>query len=353
VQLTVLYSGLFLAVLAAVLLATNLLYGHTAARAPAGTVAEPAASSSSFDVAPALIGLAAAVVALVGAWWLAGRFLRPLHAITRTAREISAGNLNRRLTTTGPDDELTQLGRTLNDLFGRLEAAFAAQRHFVANAAHELRTPLAGQRTLLQVTLADPHADSAALRAACDEALQLGDQLEQLIDALLTLATSERGIEHWEPLDLAQLTEAVLVDRRRQAEDRGIRLDTDLASAPATGDPQLVELLLTNLIDNALRHNTTSGRIQITTTPLPGRATVTVGNTGPVIQPDEIDRLFQPFHQAGGRRLTNGHGLGLAIVAAVAQAHQAVVTAHPRAGGGLDIAVSFPARLPASAARTG
>jgi signal transduction histidine kinase len=344
VQLTLLYSGLFLVVLAAVLLANNLLYGHTAVRAPEGAILGPAASSHSFDVGPALIALAAAVVALAGAWWLAGRFLRPLHAVTATAQEISATNLNRRLNLSGLNDELTQLGTTLNNLFGRLESSFEAQRHFVANASHELRTPLAGQRVLLQVALADPHADTASLRAACEEVLRLGDQQEQLIDALLTLATGERGVEHWEPFDLAPITGAVLASRGHEAEDRDIRIDTTLVAAPAAGDPRLVELLVTNLIDNALHHNTTSGSVQVSTISEPGRATITVANTGPTIRPAEIDRLFQPFRQTGVQRLrrNDGHGLGLAIVYAIAQAHHAKITANPRAQGGLDIAVSFP-----------
>jgi signal transduction histidine kinase len=352
VQLTLLYSGLFLGVLAAALLATNLLYGHTAAVAPGGSPAAPgtaaghiAGSNQQFDVGPALIGLAAAVIALAGAWWLAGRFLRPLSAITATAQEISATKLNRRLDLTGPNDELTQLGNTLDNLFGRLESSFDAQRHFVANASHELRTPLAGQRTLLQVALADPHADTASLRAACEEALQLGDQQEQLIDALLTLATSERGVQHWQPFDLAQITETVLAGRRHEAEHRDLRIDTALVAAPATGDPRLVELLVTNLIDNALRHNTTGGRVEVSTLSSPGRATITVSNSGPTVPPDQIERLFQPFQQTGGQRVhhTDGHGLGLTIVQAIAQAHDAKIRARSRSGGGLDIAVSFTA----------
>lgn len=343
VQLTLLYSGLFIVVLAAVLFATHLLYGHTAARAPEGAIPGPVSSSQRFDAGPALIGLAAAVIALAGAWWLAGRFLRPLHAITTTAQEISATNLNRRLNLTGPDDELTQLGNTLNDLFGRLESSFAAQRHFVANASHELRTPLAGQRTLLQVALSDPKADTASLRAVCEEVLELGDQQEQLIDALLTLATSERGIEVWEAFDLAQLTEVIVLGRRHTAEDRDIRIETTLETAPAAGDPRLVELLVANLIDNALHHNIAGGHIEVSTTSAPGSATIAVSNTGPTIPPDQLDRLFRPFQQTDGQRLNhaNGHGLGLAIVAAIAQSHHAKVITHARPHGGLDIAVSF------------
>jgi HAMP domain-containing protein len=145
VQLTLLYSGLVLAILAAVLLATNLLYRHSASAAPTGAPADQVVGPDrQFDVGPALIGLVAAVLAVAGAWWLAGRFLRPLRAITTTAQEISATNLHQRLTLTGPSDELTELGTTLNGLFQRLEASFDAQRHFVANASHELRTPWPG-----------------------------------------------------------------------------------------------------------------------------------------------------------------------------------------------------------------
>jgi signal transduction histidine kinase len=235
------------------------------------------------------------------AWWLAGRFLRPLRAITTAAQEISATNLHQRLALTGPNDELTELGRMLDNLFGRLEAAFESQRHFVANASHELRTPLAGQRTLLQVALGDPGATTADLRAACEEALHLGEHQERLIDALLTLATSERGVEHWESFDLAQLTGTVLAGRRHEAERRGIRIAATLVSAPATGDPTLVERLVANLIDNALRHNTTAGTVEISTISGPGRATITVSNTGPSISADQIERLLRPFQQAGSQ----------------------------------------------------
>jgi len=339
VQLTLLYSGLVLAVLAGVLLVTGLLYGHTAARAPEGAASKPVPATHHFDLGPALIGLAAAVAALTGAWWLAGRFLRPLHAIATTAQEISATNLNRRLDLTGPDDELTRLGTTLNDLFGRLESSFEAQRRFVANASHELRSPLAGLRTLLQVALADSGADTASLRAACEEALRLGEQQEQLIAALLTLATSQRGIERWDPFDLAQLTREVLLSR----EHHDISVDTTLDTAPAAGDPRLAELLIANLIDNALRHNHPGGSVQVRTLSTGDRATITVSNTGPAIRLEEVDGLFHPFRQGGTPRLhhDDGHGLGLAIVQAIAESHHAEITARPRTHGGLEITVAF------------
>jgi signal transduction histidine kinase len=344
-QLTLLYSGLFIGLLAAVLLATGVLFRRSSMPARVGSHgAQPSGSVHQFDPGPALIALVAVAVALVVAWWLAGRFLRPLRAVTTIAQEISATNLHRRLDLGGPDDELTQLGRTLDDLFGRLEASFESQRHFVANASHELRTPLAGQRTLLQVALADPDADTQSLRSACEEALALGDQQERLIEALLALATSERGVEQRELFDLTEIAENIVAIRQPLAERLGVDIHAALTETTATGDPSLVESLVANLLDNALRHNTTSGRVEISTTTRPGWATIAVSNTGPVIPPDEVERLFQPFQRLGAERirLTDGHGLGLAIVHAIAAAHGATLTARSRPEGGLDIEVGFP-----------
>ncbi len=350
VQLTVLYAGLFALLFVAVLAVSGLLVRQGSTNISGGTSSHNALSGHHFAVGPAIVAVLAGVIALALAWWIAGRFLRPLRTMNAAAREISATNLHRRLALDGPDDELTELGQTLDDLFGRLEASFEAQRHFVANASHELRTPLAGLQTLLEVALADPDSDTDTLRSACQEALALGQHQERLVKALLALATSERGVEAWEPFDLAGITETVLTGRRHEADRRGIHIETTLAAAAATGDPKLIELLVTNLIDNALHHNTTGGRIDISTVSAPGRAAITVSNTGPTILPGDIDRLFHPFQQAGSQRVghTDGHGLGLAIVRAIAQAHRAEITAHPRSQGGLEIAISFPAADPSS-----
>ena len=343
VQLTVLYAGLF-AVLAVAVLAVSGVLERQGSTSDTGAVSSGnAVSGQHFDTGPLIVAVIAGIVAVGLAWWIAGRFLRPLRTMNAAAREISATNLHRRLGLDGPADELTQLGQTLDDLFGRLEASFEAQRHFLANASHELRTPLAGLRTLLEVALADPGADTETLRSACQKALALGQHQERLVNALLTLASSERGVEVWEPFDLAQVTETVLTGRRHEADNQNIHIQASLPAAPATGDPKLVELLVANLIDNALRHNNRGGNIDISTISAPARATITVTNTGPTVPASKIDRLFQPFQQAGNERVghTNGHGFGLAIVGAIAKAHQAKITAHPRPRGGLDIAVTF------------
>jgi signal transduction histidine kinase len=339
----VLYAGLFSLLVVAVLAVSGLLVRQGSTNGNGVSTSQNAFFGQQLDVGPTIACVIAIAIALGMAWWIAGRFLRPLRTMNAAAREISATNLHRRLGVEGPQDELTELGQTLDDLFGRLEASFEAQRHFVANASHELRTPLAGLQTLLEVALADPDSDTDTLRSVCQEALALGEHQQRLIQALLTLATSERGVEQWRPFDLARITETVLTGRRHEAERRGIHIESTLVPAPATGDPKLIELLVTNLVDNALRHNSTGGRIEVATISVPGRATITVCNTGPTIPTSEIDRLFEPFQRAGSQRVghTDGHGLGLAIVQAIAHAHHAEITARPRPEGGLDIAVTF------------
>jgi signal transduction histidine kinase len=343
IRLALLYGGVFLVLALVVLSIPFLAVSETMHVGSSGVpVVRYPGRSLLPEVTVALITLAIAVALSLGlGWLLAGRLLRPLQAIVATARDISATNLSRRLRTGDRDDEFSRLGQTLNDLFARLEASFESQRHFVANAAHELRTPLAAERTVLQVALRDPDASVASLRAACGEVLQLGEQQGELIDALLTLAGSERGIARAEPFDLADVAASVIADTK---------IDARLDPAPAEGDPRLAESLVANLAGNALRHNVPGGWTSIQTETVGGRAVLRVSNSGPVIPPAEVDRLFQPFQRLGDERVRRqdgpggGHGLGLAIVRAIAVAHDAELTAHARPEGGLDITVSFPPR---------
>jgi signal transduction histidine kinase len=287
----------------------------------------------------ALVVLAVASIAL--GWLIAGRGLRPLHEITRSARDLSANNLDSRLRVPAAYQEFTELADTLDGLLQRLHESFTAQRQFVANASHELRTPLTVQRTLLQLTLADPDATAETLRSACRELLDLGRQQEDLITALLTLANGYQEIDHWEEFDLADLTEAVVLNHRAEAEQRGISVHTTLVPTTVTGDPPLAASLVTNLIGNAVRHNLPGGTIEIGTSDS-GR--LTVSNTGPVIPPAELDRLLQPFERLAPDRTdqSSGHGLGLPIISAIAKAHHARLDLDPHPTGGLHITVAFP-----------
>jgi signal transduction histidine kinase len=292
-------------------------------------------------------GIAMAVIAVAAAaigWLIAGRVLRPLRTITAAARRISATSLHERLAVNGPNDELKELADTLDGLFARLEAAFDAQRRFAASASHELRTPLTRERTLLQVTLADPAATTGTWQAVSQELLASNGEQERLIEALLTLASSETGPGEHEPADLAAITSAALAAASPAISRLGLNVRADIQPAALDGDPLLIQQLAANLIDNAARHNIPGGDIQVSTRTGDTGACLSVTNSGHVIPAAEVERLFKPFQRLGPRpaRRDGGHGLGLSIVRSIATAHGAVITAEPRPDGGLAIDVSFP-----------
>ena len=285
------------------------------------------------------------VVALALGWLAAGRVLRPLAVINAAARRISASNLNQRLALRGPDDELKALGDTLDELFARLEASFRAQRSFVANASHELRTPLTRERAMLQVALDDPGTTAETWRGVAGEVLASNAEQESLIEALLTLASSQGGLGERELVDLAPVTSEVLLAARPEAARQGLSLNAVTRPALLLGDKLLAGRLVANLVGNAVRHDVAGGKIDVSTAAIDGRAVLTVANTGPAIPPEAVGRLFQPFLRLDGRRIRHdsGHGLGLSIVHAIAAAHGAEITARARHGGGLSIEVTFPA----------
>ena len=347
-QLTLLYGALIAVLGAGLVFLLIPLQGSASVQAGPHAAAISAALNSA-ERNKEIIGAIAlplvVLLAVVGGWLIAGRLLRPLRTITAAAKDISATNLSRRLSLGSRGDEFAELGETLDDLFGRLEAGFESQRHFVANASHELRTPLTAERALLQVALADPDASAATLRTTCVDVLALGDRQERLIAALLTLASGEGGVEVWEPFDLAEIAGNAVAVRREDAGRRGIEVSTALSAAAAKGDPRLAESLVVNLVDNAIRYNVTGGRVAVSTVSAAGKATLRVTNTGAVIPPDQVERLFQPFQRLGGVRTGNGdgYGLGLSIVRAIAVAHGATLTSRAQPEGGLDVEVSFPA----------
>ncbi|MGI5125744.1 sensor histidine kinase [Pseudonocardia sp. CA-107938] len=293
-----------------------------------------------------VIGLLLMAVVSAGlAWLIAGRVLRPLRTMTSAVTAITSGNLHARLAMAGPRDEIADLADTFDGLLGRLEAAFEAQRRFVANASHELRSPLTFERSLLEVTLADP--DPAAARAACVRLLENNHHQETIIEALLTLARSQRGLQRREPVDLTALT-ARLID---EAEPADVRVRAELRPAVVAGDAALLERLVRNLLDNAVRHNDPGGQVQVQV----DGSGLRVRNTGPVVPPGQVEYLVQPFRRLDDARMQGraGVGLGLSIVAAVADAHDAALTVTANPGGGLTVAVRFPAcDQPATVAAT-
>ncbi len=291
--------------------------------------------------------LALALMAIISTalgWVVAGRVLRPLRTMTTTTQEISEENLNRRLSMPGPRDELRQLADTIDGLLGRLEGAFDAQRRFVANASHELRTPLTAVRALLEMVLSDPRATVSTFRATCEQVLEESEQQEQLIEALLTLAQSQRGIDRAEAVDLTSVVGEVLGSREGVAAGRDVTIGQALAPATISGDGRLIERLVSNLVDNAIRHNVPGGRVDVSLRSGDG-ASLIVTNTGPVVPEEEVERLLQPFQRLSADRTSyrDGLGLGLSIVAAIARAHDAVLAVRARPDGGLEIDLHFQA----------
>ena len=288
------------------------------------------------------LGIMAILSGVLG-WLIAGRVLAPLRTMTARAKRISEDNLHERLALDGPEDELKELGDTFDDVLGRLEGAFDAQRRFVANASHELRTPLTLERAMVEVALADPDADAESLRRTCRRVLDAGEQQERLIEGLLTLARSQRGLQENEPLDLREVSSQVLTAFEANRNGDGCSIESELASAAISGDERLLERLLANLLDNAVRHNVPGGWVRVWTGVRDGRSTLGVSNSGPVIAPADLDSLLEPFRRAGTERARHrdGHGLGLSIVAAIASAHGAVLRTRARSEGGMDVEVSF------------
>ncbi|WP_406300511.1 ATP-binding protein (plasmid) [Embleya sp. NBC_00888] len=280
-----------------------------------------------------------AVTSILVGWWMAGRVLRPVHGITATARRLSEHNLHERIAMPGPDDELKQLADTFDGMLDRLEKSFDSRQLFVANASHELRTPLTIQRTAIEIGLADPHSPQDIVETR-EQLLALNRRTEHLIDGLLNLAVSERGNVQATPVALDELTADVLRQTQPAAEQAGVRIDANLAPNTVSGDPLLLRQLVTNLIENAVRHNHAGGFVTVGVS----AGSLCVRNTGPVIPADRIPELFEPFRRFRPNRTgsTQGSGLGLSIVQAIVHAHAAQITTTANHYGGLTIAIALP-----------
>ena len=290
-----------------------------------------------------VIGLFILAIAATGLGWLAsGRALRPVRAITDAARRASELQLGQRLALKGPDDELRQLADTFDVMLERLDAAFTSQKRFVANAAHELRTPLTAMRTAIEVTLSKPARTPDQLEAMALRVQGSVERAEATVEALLTLAISDAGPTAQEPIDLATAAEDALDAAQAAIDQRRIKVEATLEPAPTRGDRVLLERMIANLVENAVRHNDPDGWIAIRTMQVDG-ATFEIDNTGPTVTAEQIPPLFAPFARATQRlNDSDGVGLGLSIASAIARAHDATIRARPRPDGGLEVSVTIP-----------
>jgi signal transduction histidine kinase len=284
------------------------------------------------------LGIVIAVATLLG-WVAAGRALRPVHAITAAARAATENNLSARVASGGPRDELHELAETFDEMLTRLEAAFEGQRRFIANASHELRTPLAVVRASVDVVLESPDSTPADLRVMAADIRAAVDHAEHLIGALLLLARNERGLTRHDEIDLSTVVEDVL-----DSADLGDGcVHASLAPATVAGDSVLIERLIANLVDNAVRYNIDDGDIWISTRAGTDTSQLSVANTGPLLSPDDVEQIFEPFQRLDDRTSHEGFGLGLTIVASITEVHGGRVIASPRDDGGLAVTVTLPA----------
>jgi hypothetical protein len=379
-RLTVLYGGLFCACGAGLLAITYLLVRHFSAHVrrltrhgPVSSIRSPGGRGAHLPPLPSLarlqtraqaalvnqhnsdlhallvwslVALAAmTAVSIAIGWLVAGRVLAPLRMMTATTRRISQDNLHQRLALPGPRDELRELGDTIDGLLARLEAAFASQRRFVANAAHELRTPLARIRTALDVAVGKPGAVSPQVLALDRKVREGLDRADQLVDGFLELGRAEHGeLPDRAAVALDRVIAAVVAERRLELAAKRITIDQRLNATTVSGSPTLLSRMVDNVIDNGVRHNIADGWLRIDLRDQPDRARLTVESGGPMLDPCQVRQLAQPFRRLGAERTGSdrGTGLGLSIVAAIVAAHTGTLELQARAQGGLRVSIDLP-----------
>jgi hypothetical protein len=371
IKIALLYGGLVLLVGISLLFASMVLLDRSIARLPffniKGNVTVTDDTGATQTVGPGQLATQArhdsrdyllhtgliyfTVIVIIGAsggYLLARQALRPIARVTRTAQQLSTETLDQRIDLGGPDDELRELADTFDEMLARLDAAFDGQKLFVANASHELRTPLAVIRTELDVTLSDPNATSEELRRMGEVALAATERAQRLVASLLILARLQSGhrseLEVREPVDLASLVAPVLATVSAEAAARSISIETEAGTAYTLGDPRLLERLIGNLVENAVRHNVDGGWLRVSCGAAGERAWLHVANGGQVIAPGDVDVLFEPFRRGAGkaRTATRGAGLGLSIVRLIVEAHHGRLQAAAPPFGGLAIRIELP-----------
>ena len=353
-RLTAIYVALAGLSTGILLLVSYWLLGRHFDRTLSASLASDALDEVAFQYFIAFAGVL--LLAAVLGWLVSGWVLAPLKRITGTAQRVSEEHLDERIPVEGPDDELRELSETLNEMLDRLAESFEAQRRFVANASHELRSPLTVIRSEAEVALANPQPDIGELRGMAESVVQASRRTEALLASLLILARSQRGLLHSEPVDLASVVGEAADAARLMAGTESVRLEAVLEPVMVEGDAALLGRLVGNLIENGVRYNRPGGFVRLRTRSGIGTAELEVENSGPPVEPEAAARLAEPFERLARDADGRGAGLGLSIVRAVSEAHGGTLAIEPRQEGGLLVTVRLPradATAVAGSARTG
>jgi signal transduction histidine kinase len=339
-RLTALYAALVALSTGLLLLISYWLLGRQFDRTLSAQRAADALADVRLQYVLAFLGTALLAAAI--GWVVAGRVLAPLGRITSTARRVTEQRLDERIALEGPRDELLDLAETLNEMLDRLAESFEAQRRFVANASHELRSPLTVIRSEAEVALANPEPDPEELQAMGEAVVRASKRTEALLASLLILARSQRGLLQAEPVDLAAAAKAGAAAVEREAQAESVRVRVDATPAVVDGDPVLLERLVANLVENGVRYNRPGGTVDVTVATAGDGVLVRVENTGAVVDADAARRLTEPFQRLNRTGDRRGAGLGLSIVQAVSDAHGGTLEIEPRTRGGLTVSVRLP-----------
>jgi hypothetical protein len=360
VRLALLFFAVFLAsgvVLLAVTFAvwqgTTGKLTETATPVPTGDLHNPTSgiTQHSADRHQLLVASGSALAIMAGAslllgWMVAGRFLRPLRTMTESTKEISATNLHERLNLAGPDDELKELADTVDQLLDRLERSFAFERQFVANASHELRTPLAGMRTSLDVAMAKPGPVPSQFLTLDERLRRELDHADRMLESFLALAHTQHGpLGDESTVSLGELAHRAIDGHADAISALGLDVEQHHCSdAWVTGSQMLLTRLVDNVIDNAIGHNQPGGWARVTIAVVATRAHLVVENGGPVLDPDQVSGLTQPFRRIGAERTGSdkGAGMGLAIASSIVEVHSGTLDLEALPAGGLRVVVTLP-----------
>ncbi|MEY4918102.1 MAG: hypothetical protein RL616_2015, partial [Verrucomicrobiota bacterium] len=283
-------------------------------------------------------------IGLVGGWWFVGRSLKPISEISATAVKISGGDLSQRINVAEAESELGQLAAVLNSTFARLETAFAQQKQFASDAAHELRTPVSVILTQTQMSLARER-DAAGYKQTVEACQRAAQRMRKLIESLLELARFDAGQEVLKrmPFDFANTVKDSAELVQTLAEERGVNISTELSPAALTGDSERLAQVVTNLLTNAIQYNQPSGEVRVKLETQGALAVLTVADTGKGIAPEDLLRVFERFYRADSSRTGAGNsGLGLSICKAIVEAHGGTIEVASEVA----VGTTFTVRLP-------